>query len=117
MYSSIITFLKHVFDHISSSLLPADFCPNPGEIVNGKVYKKGSKGKFVFRDFIYTIKHGDRLEYECDRNYNLVGPAGAACVNGRWSPEEKPRCELSRHPLFHKIFKPAEELQAFTYRR
>ncbi|KAK7095002.1 hypothetical protein V1264_006470 [Littorina saxatilis] len=93
-----------------------NYCPNPGDIDNGKVFKKGSVGKFLFRDFIYTIKHGTRLEYECDRNYKLVGPRGAACVNGNWSPKDKPLCVKSRHPLFHKLWKPYEEQKAMSYR-
>ncbi|KAL8561203.1 hypothetical protein ACOMHN_029274 [Nucella lapillus] len=92
-----------------------NYCPNPGQIANGKVYKKGTVGKFLFRDFIYTIKHGTRIEYDCDRNYKLQGPRGAACINGKWRPEEKPRCVRSRHPLFRKLWKPYEE-QSLTYR-
>ncbi|XP_041370822.1 protein lev-9-like isoform X2 [Gigantopelta aegis] len=89
-----------------------NFCPNPGEITNGKVYKKGHVGKFLFRNFIVTIKHGDRLEYECHRGYKLKGPKGAACVNGKWSPDESPKCVKSRHPIFHKLWRPAEEEEA-----
>ncbi|XP_025113067.1 protein lev-9-like isoform X2 [Pomacea canaliculata] len=94
-----------------------NYCPNPGELKNGKVYKIGQVGKFIFHDFIYTIKHGDRLVYECDRNYRLKGPRGAACVNGEWSPKEPPQCVPSQHPLFHKLWKPYEEQQALVYRR
>ncbi|XP_046570569.1 protein lev-9-like isoform X1 [Haliotis rubra] len=86
-----------------------NYCPNPGEIINGKVFKKGHTGKFLFKSYIITIKHGDRLEYECHRGYKLQGPKGAACVNGKWSPDEKPKCVKSRHPIFHRLWRPSEE--------
>ncbi|XP_059151508.1 protein lev-9-like [Physella acuta] len=86
-----------------------NYCANPGSLQNGSVYKVGKHGKFLFQDYITTIKHGDRLVYECNRNFKLVGPKGAACVNGNWSPKEKPVCEKSSHPLFRKLWKPYEE--------
>ncbi|KAK0065517.1 protein lev-9 [Biomphalaria pfeifferi] len=85
------------------------YCPNPGTLLDGNIYKVGSLGKFLFNDYIVTIKHGERLIYECKRNFKLEGPRGAACVNGKWSPGEKPRCLRSRHTLFNKIWKPYEE--------
>nr|KAG5703035.1 hypothetical protein BaRGS_016196 [Batillaria attramentaria] len=93
-----------------------NFCANPGKLDNGTVYKRGRDGRFKFQEFIYTIRHGTRLEYECDRNFKLQGPRGAACVNGSWSPAEKPRCVRWRHPLFHKLWKPVEEQKSLTYR-
>ncbi|GFR23963.1 protein lev-9 [Trichonephila clavata] len=37
--------------------------------------------------------------YECDRHYTLnEGPSGATCVDGRWSPQEKPKCIRGSHP-------------------
>ncbi|XP_059177917.1 protein lev-9-like isoform X2 [Physella acuta] len=86
-----------------------NLCENPGQLVNGNIYKVGKHGKFQFREYIFTIRHGDRLVYECSRNYKLIGPRGAACVNGKWSPQEKPVCEKSSHPLFTKLWKPYEE--------
>ncbi|XP_050406402.1 protein lev-9 isoform X1 [Patella vulgata] len=86
-----------------------NFCPNPGSIPNGQIYKKGHFGKFIFKEYIVTIKHGDRLEYECQRNYKLVGPSGAACVNGKWSPPNRPRCIPARHPILPKLWRPMEE--------
>ncbi|KAK3789132.1 hypothetical protein RRG08_012754 [Elysia crispata] len=86
-----------------------DYCEPPGKLQNGKVYKKGSYGKFKFHDYIKTIRHGERLIYECNRNYKLVGPRGAACVNGKWSPKNKPQCIEAKHPLFRKIFYPHQE--------
>ncbi|GFS09511.1 sushi, von Willebrand factor type A, EGF and pentraxin domain-containing protein 1 [Elysia marginata] len=86
-----------------------DYCAPPGKLENGQVYKKGSSGKFKFHDYITTIKHGERLIYECNRNFKLRGPKGAACVNGKWSPSIKPVCIEAKHPLFRKIFYPHQE--------
>ncbi|ESP00264.1 hypothetical protein LOTGIDRAFT_225988 [Lottia gigantea] len=87
-----------------------NFCPNPGTLTNGQIYKKGHVGKFRFKEYIVTIKHGDRLEYECHRNFKLQGPKGAACVNGKWSPQQKPKCVPARHPILPKLWRPMEEL-------
>ncbi|GFO25125.1 sushi, von Willebrand factor type a, egf and [Plakobranchus ocellatus] len=86
-----------------------DHCDNPGTLKNGKILKNGSNGKFDFHPYIVSIKHGERLTYECKRNYKLVGPRGAACVNGKWSPSHKPKCVEARHPVFRKIFYPHQE--------
>lgn len=85
------------------------YCPNPGTISNGKIHKKGQIGKFEFKAYIVTIRHGDRLSYECDRGYELLGPSGATCVDGQWSPEERPICKRSSHPALQKLWKPIEE--------
>ncbi|XP_064596838.1 protein lev-9-like [Liolophura sinensis] len=78
------------------------YCPSPGELDHGKIYKRGSMGKFPFYSYIVHIKHGDKLEYECERGYKLIGPSGATCVNSKWSPKEKPLCVKGRHPVLHK---------------
>ncbi|GAB1599432.1 hypothetical protein Ahia01_000220400, partial [Argonauta hians] len=85
------------------------FCPNPGSLSNGKIFKKGQLGNFVFKSYIVTIKHGDRLVYECERGYELLGPSGATCVDGQWSPEDRPLCKHSSHPALQKLWKPIEE--------
>uniref|UniRef100_A0A0L8FSA5 Sushi domain-containing protein n=1 Tax=Octopus bimaculoides TaxID=37653 RepID=A0A0L8FSA5_OCTBM len=85
------------------------FCPNPGKLENGKIHKKGQIGKFEFKAYIVTIRHGDRLLYECDRGYELDGASGATCVDGNWSPIEKPECKPGQHPILHKLWKPIEE--------
>ncbi|CAG5126876.1 unnamed protein product, partial [Candidula unifasciata] len=86
-----------------------NFCPNPGRLDNGEILKLGTHGKFQFSDYIITIKHGDRLEYRCSKDHKLVGPKGAACVNGKWSPSDKPKCVRSQHPIFNKLWHPFEE--------
>lgn len=86
-----------------------NMCPHPGKLDNGNIYTVGAQGKFFFTEHIVTIRHGDRLAYECQRNYKLVGPRGAACVNGKWSPKDPPTCQKSMHPLFNKLWKPYEE--------
>ncbi|XP_029641001.1 sushi, von Willebrand factor type A, EGF and pentraxin domain-containing protein 1-like isoform X2 [Octopus sinensis] len=85
------------------------FCPNPGSLTNGKIFKKGHLGNFVFKPYIVTIRHGDRLMYECERGYELLGPTGATCVDGQWSPEDRPLCKQSSHPALQKLWKPIEE--------
>lgn len=85
------------------------YCPNPGTISNGKIHKKGQIGKFEFKAYIVTIRHGDRLSYECDRGYELLGTTGATCVDGQWSPNERPMCKRSSHPALQKLWKPLEE--------
>ncbi|XP_036361159.1 CUB and sushi domain-containing protein 1 isoform X10 [Octopus sinensis] len=85
------------------------FCPNPGKLENGKIHKKGQIGKFEFKAYIVTIRHGDRLLYECDRGYELDGASGATCVDGNWSPIDKPECKPGQHPILHKLWKPIEE--------
>ncbi|GAB1599781.1 protein lev-9 isoform X5 [Argonauta hians] len=85
------------------------FCKNPGTLENGKIHKQGQIGKFVFKAYIVTIRHGDRLLYECDRGYELDGATGATCVDGQWSPSEKPVCKPGQHPILHKLWKPIEE--------
>uniref|UniRef100_A0A0B7AQJ8 Sushi domain-containing protein n=1 Tax=Arion vulgaris TaxID=1028688 RepID=A0A0B7AQJ8_9EUPU len=86
-----------------------NLCPSPGILENGEILKMGTRGKFQFNDYIVRIKHGDRLEYKCRKDFKLVGPKGAACVNGKWSPSERPSCVKSRHPIFNKLWRPYEE--------
>lgn len=85
------------------------YCPNPGKLPNGKIHKRGQVGKFEFKSYIVTIRHGDRLLYECDRGFELDGASGATCVDGEWSPIEKPTCKRGQHPILHKLWKPLEE--------
>ena len=83
------------------------FCPTPGMLAHGKVYKKVVEGRFIFKPYIRTIKHGYRLEYECDEGYRLVGPGGATCVDGHWQPSlvnPGTKCEPAIHPPFRKLW-------------
>ena len=85
------------------------YCPSPGEVQNGKVYKKVQDGRFIFKPYIYRISHGDRLEYECNEGFRLMGPGGATCVNGSWQPplnSPGSRCVPAIHPPFRKLWTP-----------
>lgn len=63
------------------------YCPNPGTITNGKIYKKEPNNiRFNFPRYITTIKHGQRLEFKCDPGYQISGASGATCINGQWIP-------------------------------
>ena len=63
------------------------FCPNPGTITNGKIFKKEPNNiRFNFPQYITTIKHGQRLEFQCDPGYEISGASGATCINGQWVP-------------------------------
>lgn len=65
----------------------AVYCPNPGTITNGKIYKKEPNNvRFNFPQYITTIKHGQRLEFNCDPGYQISGASGATCINGQWIP-------------------------------
>ena len=77
--------------------------------MHGQVYKKVNEGRFIFKPYIRTIKHGTRLEYECDSGYRLVGPGGATCVDGHWQPSltnPGTKCEPAIHPPFMKLWTP-----------
>ncbi|XP_060600174.1 protein lev-9-like isoform X1 [Ruditapes philippinarum] len=83
------------------------YCPNPGTISHGKVYKKSMERRFDFKPYIRSIRHGYRLEFDCDVGYRITGPGGATCVNGQWQPPlNSTKCELAIHPPFRKLWTP-----------
>ncbi|XP_053381384.1 protein lev-9-like isoform X3 [Mercenaria mercenaria] len=83
------------------------YCPNPGTIAHGQVYKKSLKRRFDFKPYIRSIRHGDRLEFDCDIGYRITGPGGATCVNGQWQPPlSGTKCEPAIHPPFRKLWTP-----------
>ncbi|XP_064602043.1 protein lev-9-like isoform X2 [Liolophura sinensis] len=88
------------------------YCPNPGTLPNGQIYKKGSIGRFKFEKYITTIRHGHKLEYECKRGYKRVGPSGSTCVNSEWSPKEKPLCVLE---TFHACISEASQVRGAAF--
>ncbi|KAK3589286.1 hypothetical protein CHS0354_008348 [Potamilus streckersoni] len=90
------------------------YCDNPGSIEHGIAYKKGVEGKFIFKHYIRTIKHGTRLVYECNQGYRLVGPSGATCVNGEWQPNLRDpgtKCVEETHPPILKLWRPIQEME------
>ncbi|KAJ8300696.1 hypothetical protein KUTeg_022215 [Tegillarca granosa] len=90
------------------------YCPNPGSLIHGKVYKKVLNGVFEFSHYITKIKHGIRIHFECDYGYARLGPSGATCVNGKWRPDlNKPgtKCVKKLHPYFPPQWIPVQEMQ------
>ncbi|XP_035217314.1 sushi, von Willebrand factor type A, EGF and pentraxin domain-containing protein 1-like isoform X1 [Stegodyphus dumicola] len=75
------------------------YCPFPGTLVNGRILLVGHMGMYDYRPYVRKITNNRQIMYECDRHYTLgEGPPGATCVDGRWSPEEKPKCVRGSHP-------------------
>ena|SRR6218665_1197180 len=73
-------------------------CKYPGTIENGQVLLVGVIGKYEYRPYAKSIVHNVQIEFHCDKEYKLVGPAAATCVDGQWSPENKPICVQKQHP-------------------
>ncbi|GAV05641.1 hypothetical protein RvY_15741 [Ramazzottius varieornatus] len=74
------------------------YCPWPGKLPNGTIYLVGAMGSYEYYDYIKTVVQDRQIRYECSKGYFLQGgPAGATCVDGNWSPIEKPKC----HPGLH----------------
>lgn len=72
-------------------------CEYPGTIDNGEILLVGVIGKFIYRPYVRKIFHNEKIEYRCSKYYTLVGPLGATCVNGSWSPAKKPVCIPKQH--------------------
>jgi len=99
-------------------ILLAVYCPNPGTITNGKVYKKAFRARFSFKPYMTTIRHGDRMAFTCNKGYELRGASGATCLNGQWRPPLKnpeTKCVLARHAPFPKLWLPVEEQGEQSY--
>nr|XP_042910927.1 sushi, von Willebrand factor type A, EGF and pentraxin domain-containing protein 1 [Parasteatoda tepidariorum] len=75
------------------------YCPFPGVIENGRILLVGHMGMYDYRPYVRKITNNRQIMYECDRHYTLnEGPPGATCVDGKWSPTEKPKCVRGSHP-------------------
>ncbi|KAG8189218.1 hypothetical protein JTE90_013750 [Oedothorax gibbosus] len=76
------------------------YCPFPGGLDNGRILLVGHMGMYDYRPYVRKITNNRQIMYECERHYTLdpQGPPGATCVDGRWSPIEKPRCVRGSHP-------------------
>lgn len=101
------------FSPLTCFLVFTVYCPNPGTIANGKIYKNGLRGIFDFQRYIKTIRHGDRILYKCKEDFVLEGPSGATCVNGQWRPAIKNpdhKCKRATHAPFPKQWIPLEEM-------
>ncbi|XP_060064245.1 protein lev-9-like [Ylistrum balloti] len=89
------------------------YCPNPGTIAHGKIYKNGLRAIFDFRHYMKTIRHGDRILFRCKDGFVLEGPSGATCVNGQWRPpisDPDHKCRPATHAPFPKMWVPLEEM-------
>lgn len=69
----IVPTAVYMFD-LLISVDPRD-CGPPPEITNGNVI-----GGFQER-----YQHGNRMEYECDTPFTLVGSKEIECLDGQWS--------------------------------
>ncbi|XP_064649036.1 sushi, von Willebrand factor type A, EGF and pentraxin domain-containing protein 1-like isoform X2 [Lineus longissimus] len=78
------------------------YCPYPGTIKHGKILLKGVIGKYEYRDYVKRIGQGQEIEFQCEAGYRQVGPTGATCVDGVWSPDIKPECVEEKHPVLEK---------------
>ncbi|OQV22151.1 Protein lev-9 [Hypsibius exemplaris] len=75
------------------------FCPWPGKLTNGTIYLVGAMGSYEYYDYIKTVVQDRQIRYECQKGYFLHGgPVGATCIDGNWSPLEKPKCHPGLHP-------------------
>ncbi|KAL5012246.1 hypothetical protein ScPMuIL_010797 [Solemya velum] len=90
------------------------YCPNPGSLSHGTIFKKGISGsRFLFKPYIKSIRHGYQLIFECDEDYHLDGATGSTCVDGSWQPSPSlTKCVKTMHPKFEKLWRPLEEMNA-----
>lgn len=99
--------MEHNFETV---IVLSVYCPKPGTIDHGQIYKKVLDRRFDFKPYISSIEHGDKLEYECDVGYRLQGPSGATCVNGEWQPPLSSSCQPAIHPPFQKLWEPVSNM-------
>lgn len=78
-------------------------CDYPGGLQNGFILLVGVKGKFQYRPYVRKIGQNEMIEFRCNKEYELIGSEGATCVDGKWSPENKPVCKLRHHLPATKI--------------
>lgn len=69
---------EHRFDLLIS--VNARGCGPPPEITNGS----------IAGDSVEQYQHGDRVQYECNIVFKLVGSKEIECVDGQWS--SSPSC-------------------------
>ncbi|OXB84184.1 UNVERIFIED_CONTAM: hypothetical protein H355_007067 [Colinus virginianus] len=61
-------------------------CGPPPEITNGN----------ITGGFLEQYQHGNRVQYECDNQFKLVGSKETECLDGQWSPP--PSCIEDKMP-------------------
>ena len=74
----------------------------------------GAIGKYEYRHYVRRVGHTEQIEYHCAKGHKRVGPQGATCVDGKWSPpkEEKPQCIPGKHPKLLQIFRGRRSVQS-----
>ncbi|KAH3791983.1 protein lev-9-like isoform X2 [Dreissena polymorpha] len=94
------------------------FCINPfnvtGDIAHGTINKKVHKGRLQFQKYIYSIRHGDRIEFQCNAGFRLAGHSGATCVDGEWRPKlgnGSSICVPGVHPPFRNLWRATDNLR------
>ena len=95
--------------------LSSVFCINPynvtGDILHGTINKVVDKGRFSFKKYMYSIRHGDQIEYQCDEGFRPAGHTGATCVDGQWRPaldNGTSICTPAIHPPFRHLWQPSD---------
>lgn len=73
-------------------------CNYPGSIPNGQILLVGIIGKYDYSPYAKRIGHNQQIEYQCGKDFVLIGPSAATCVDGEWSPPNKPECLAKQHP-------------------
>jgi hypothetical protein len=104
-------------DDVLSAHACVEFCRHPGSIKHGQILLIGIGGKFIYRDYVVQIKHNDRIEYVCDRDYLRIGPPMATCVHTSWSPPNKPICIQQKHPGTQLMYRGRRSVEDGDYRR
>ncbi|ELT92507.1 hypothetical protein CAPTEDRAFT_223767 [Capitella teleta] len=80
------------------------YCEYPGTINNGDVLLVGRIGKYEYRSYVKGTGHNEVIEFHCHKGYKRSGPAASTCVNGDWSPANKPVCVPKQHPNLLPVF-------------
>src|SRR6218665_40115 len=88
----------HLFICHVSFVLRKAICSFPGTLDHGKILIVGVIGKFEYRQYVRHVWHSTRIQFTCDRDYELRGPEDATCVHNRWSPPITTRCVPKQHP-------------------
>jgi hypothetical protein len=62
-------------------------CAYPGKLNSGKIMYIGTLDEYQYKPYMKSVGQNKQIRYECDSGYNLIGPGGSTCINGKWKPE------------------------------